>query len=85
MARDDDRDRVPIVGHADLQIRRGRRVLRMLAGCYLSQALDQSALVPPRPAHFRKVRSAESRELFGSLRKLDGIAPVTAATASSGA
>src|SRR5580700_11693388 len=54
----------------------------MLAGCHLSAAVDQSAFLPPRVAHFSEVRSAESGELAGGVGKLDGVAAVEPAKPS---
>src|ERR1700727_1935117 len=48
----------------------------MLAGCDLSAALDQSALLPAGPAYFSEVRSAESGEFSGGFGELDGIEAV---------
>ena len=50
----------------------------MLARCDVSAALDQSAFVPVRIAYIGEVRSAESGEFSGGVRKLDGVAAVRA-------
>src|SRR4029077_12675134 len=49
----------------------------MLAGCDLPQALDQSALVPPRTSDVGEIRSAEPGKFLGGFRKLDGFAAVS--------